>query len=239
MSFNRLNYDTCQYRQTIYESVGPGDYMLTTPSNGCDYCYPWPPTVRLQQAGNSIDRSKTLVDTHSNLLNIEQPASKCPKNKWISQNVNSPLYKFNPQSQTVVKNKYPVHESFTNPPLGENRCHSKDQKLTHWKDCFSHSIESRYSHPASTLRGTGFDRWEYLCFNPQEKATIPFDCYIPNRILVKDNHRPCIPQPLDYRPSLPPNNGPLSCEKTTPVCAAPTRPPSIQCDAHQQYQYSS
>ena len=42
MSFNRLNYDMCQYKQSIYESVGAGSYMLATPSTSCDYCYPKP-----------------------------------------------------------------------------------------------------------------------------------------------------------------------------------------------------
>lgn len=232
MSFNRLNYDTCQYNQSIYESVAPGDYMLATPANGCDYCYPWPPTVRLQQAGDSIDRTKPLVDTHSELLNITRPASKCAKNKWRSQKVKSNLYKFNPKSQPFLS----THEKFTNPPMGENRCDSYDTKLTHWKDCFSHSIESRFTHPASTLRGTGFDRWEWLCFNPQEKTAIPFDCYISNRIVVKDNHRPCVPKPIDHRPVLPPNKGPLDCEKTIPVCAAPTHPASLPCDVNPYYQ---
>ena len=50
MSFNRLNYDMCQYKQTIFESTGPGNYMLATPSTDCEYCYPTPPTVRLQKS---------------------------------------------------------------------------------------------------------------------------------------------------------------------------------------------
>ena len=118
--------------------------------------------------------------------------------------------------------------------MGEKRCNSKDKNLTNWKDCFYHSVESRYSHPASTLRGTGFNRWEWLCFNPQEKAAIPFDCYIPNRILVKDNHRPCIPTPIDYRPLLP-HPKKQECEKTIPVCANPTNPGSSNCKLHPYY----
>ncbi len=224
MSFNRLNSDTCQYKQLVHESVGPGDYMLSTPPNGCDYCYPWAPTVRLQYGGDSIDRSRALVDINSELLNINKPASKCPEKRWVSQNVKNG-YKFNNSTRKSLKN---IKEDFSNPSMGDNRCNSKDGNLTNWKDCFYHSIESRYVTPASTLRGTGFDRWEWLCFNPQEKAAIPFDCYIPNRIVVKDNHRPCIPTPIDYRPLLPVATH-QECEKTTPVCANPTNPRSINC----------
>ena len=227
MSFNRLNFDTCQYEQTIHESIAPGDYMLETPPNGCEHCYPWAPTVRLQYGGDSINTTKPLVDTHSELLNINKRASKCAQNKWISQNLENSS-NFNARTNRILKNKYPT-ESFTNPPMGNNRCNSKDNTLTHWKDCFHHSVESRYSHPASTLRGTGFDRWEWLCFNPQEKASIPFDCYIPNRIVVKDNHRPCIPKPIDHRPLLPVETH-QSCEETIPVCAAPTHPLSNTCN---------
>ena len=30
MSFNRLNYDTCSYKQVLEESIGPGEYQLAT-----------------------------------------------------------------------------------------------------------------------------------------------------------------------------------------------------------------
>tara|TARA_Y100000385_G_scaffold290811_1_gene365521 strand:- start:573 stop:1211 length:639 start_codon:yes stop_codon:yes gene_type:complete len=212
--------------------------MLATPANGCDYCYPSPPTVRLQYAGDSIDRTKPLIDTSSELLNIVNPASKCPQKKWVSQKVNN-LYKFNPDSRKELGQKVPVKEGFVSPVGKKVGCVSKNENLTHWKSCFDHSIESRYTHPASTLRGTGFDRWEWLCFNPQEKAAIPFDCYIPNRILVKDNHRPCIPRPIDYRPVLPPNQEMTDCEKTTPVCAVPTHPSSLPCKMNSFYSQNS
>ena len=69
MSFNRLNYDMCQYKQSIYESTGPGNYMLATPSSECDYCYPTTPSVRLQKAGDSINRNAALVDQDGELNN--------------------------------------------------------------------------------------------------------------------------------------------------------------------------
>ena len=86
------------------------------------------------------------------------------------------------------------------------------------------------------MRGTGFDRWEYLCFNPQEKATIPFDYNVSNRILVKDNHRPCVPKPIDPKSGYPPESGNPMCEKTMPVCSVPTNPTSLPCKTHKYYQ---
>ena len=31
-----------------------------------------------------------------------------------------------------------------------------------------------------------------------------FDFNINNRLIVKDNHRPCVPRPIDQSPALPP-----------------------------------
>ena len=73
------------------------------------------------------------------------------------------------------------------------------------KDCTGLTTEeTRLSNPPCTLRGTGWNRWEWLCKNPQDKALVPFDFNINNRLVVKDNHRPCVPQPKDQAPLLPP-----------------------------------
>ena len=62
---------------------------------------------------------------------------------------------------------------------------------------------NRLGDPPCTLRGTGWNRWEYLCQNPQENVMMPFDWFVPGRILSKDSHRPCIPKPNNPSPSLP------------------------------------
>jgi hypothetical protein len=223
MSFNRLNYDMCQYKQTIEESVGPGDYMLLTPSISCDYCYPWPPTVRLQKGGDSINRHEPLVDIESQLINIHRPGKI---NECLSFTEQAKVDKI----EKIEKNK-----------KNENNANNAKEtdNLTHWKNCFEHSVESRYTHPAAELRGTGFNRWEWLCFNPQEKTCIPFDYNISNRIVVKDNHRPCIPTPIDSRLSLPDYKGEVPCELTTPVCIASTVPKSISCKTNSYYSNQS
>lgn len=95
-------------------------------------------------------------------------------------------------------------------------------------NCFKESDETRNSNPASNLRGTGWNRWEILCKNPQEKALVPFDFNISNRLIVKDNHRPCIPRPVDVRRSLPKPTSKANIERTEPVYANPTAPTSIQ-----------
>lgn len=68
------------------------------------------------------------------------------------------------------------------------------------------SEDTRLSNPPCTLRSTGWNRWEWLCRNPQDKALLNFDHNISNRLIVKDNHRPCIPQPLSPCDALPSAN---------------------------------
>jgi hypothetical protein len=69
-------------------------------------------------------------------------------------------------------------------------------KTNKLKDCgsdFMNPEDTLLSNPPCTLRGTGWNRWEQLCENPQDKAIMPFEREISNRTIVKDNHRPCIP----------------------------------------------
>lgn len=87
--------------------------------------------------------------------------------------------------------------------LGEKFCN-----LKHFRDCDRRAPTegTRLSNPPCTLRGTGWNRWEWLCRNPQDKALVPFDYNINYRLIAKDNHRPCIPKPIDQTPSLPEKN---------------------------------
>lgn len=78
-----------------------------------------------------------------------------------------------------------------------NLLHTKENDMISPED-------TRLSNPPCTLRGTGWNRWEWLCTDPQDRAITPFETNINNRIVVKDNHRPCIPKPLDNSLSLPP-----------------------------------
>lgn len=76
--------------------------------------------------------------------------------------------------------------------------------LKHMKDCeFLSPEDTKMSNPPCTLKGTGWNRWEWLCEDPQNKSIVPFETDINNRIVVKDNHRPCIPTPLDMSDMLP------------------------------------
>lgn len=89
-------------------------------------------------------------------------------------------------------------------------------------DCRSspETEDTRLSNPPCTLRGTGWNRWQWLCQDPQQSALIPFDWNISNRLVVKDNHRPHIATPLDPRVVLPSAHD-TPAAGSQPVASAP------------------
>jgi len=198
MSFNKLKYDTCSYKQVLEESTGPGEYQLASPHVSCEPCFNKDPRFRLQKNGVSLNTRMNMIDTDSELMNITRSQSNCSEKK------------FNPK--------------FNNAGNIEN-----PSDMLHLTECQNLTTEdTRLSNPPCTLRGTGWNRWEWLCQDPQERVLIPFDYEIDTRNNVRDNHRPCIPEPLDPSESLPsPTNEPImnNIEK---VKGVPTGPPSVQ-----------
>lgn len=71
------------------------------------------------------------------------------------------------------------------------------------KECAFPQTFSRLVDPPCTARGTGWNRWEWLCDNPQETVMVPFDNLVTTRLQQKDQHRPCIPKPMDPNAVLP------------------------------------
>ena len=204
MSFNRLDYDTCAYKHVLSESVGPGEYQLGTPPISCEPCFPKDPAYRLQREGASVDARSKMIDVDSELMNITRLSSKCPNKKYL-------------------------------PSENQNGEICEGVRLHHYKECdMPTSEETRTSNPACNLRGTGWNRWEWLCLDPQERVLIPFDTNISNRIIVKDNHRPCLPNPISVEESLPrPVDKPLVSD-IVPTCGVPTEPPSVQWRSSRQ-----
>lgn len=78
--------------------------------------------------------------------------------------------------------------------------------LVNSKECSFPQVHSRLVDPPCTLRSSGWNRWEWLCENPQEAAMIPFDNSITTRLQQKDQFRPCIPVPIDSTTLMPSPN---------------------------------
>ena len=82
--------------------------------------------------------------------------------------------------------------------------------------------DTRLSDPPCNLRGTGWNRFQPLCLNPQDQVLFPGEYQIPTRIIVKDNHRPCVPTPaVNTMLPLPKR---VPCPEIKKVCGAYTSP---------------
>ena len=113
----------------------------------------------------------------------------------------------------------------------ESRCptekympnNTMNNDLVNSKTCHFPVDDTRLNNPASNLRGTGWNRFETLCKNPQENITFPGTYLIPTRLVVKDNHRPIVKKPNVN--DMNPNESKEPCETISgSVCANPTRP---------------
>jgi hypothetical protein len=88
--------------------------------------------------------------------------------------------------------------------------------------CLAPTEDTRLSNPACTLRSTGWNRWEWLCWNPQDRAIIPFEWNTSYRIVAKDNHAPCFELPLDQTSFYPNEKSPDHPEtRSIPVWTPP------------------
>ena len=195
MSFTKLSYDKGAYKNAINQSIKPGSYYLDKPRIDCSHCYPYPVSVIPQQRGVSMYSNKNLVDVSSELLGITRKASEDPTKHYTPS--------------------CPPNSCDTGYPCGGGvigKCNGLkegsrpgDEGLVHFKDCFLPAEETRTTNPACNLRGTGWNRWEWLCMNPQENIEIPFSNNVSNRIVFKDNHRPSIPTPMESTNVIPPS----------------------------------
>lgn len=176
MSFNRLHFDNDAYKHSLLQSVGPGAYLLGTPRNDCQTCYPEDPSIRIERGGGGAScPAADLVDVDSELMGISRKRSLCPSKQYLPG-----------QTKNVCQPRLPARNC--------QRTASED---------------TRVSNPACNGRGTenGFNRWQWLPCDPQSGAIARFPMNTNYRLVVKDNHRPCVTIPNSTTalpPKLPP-----------------------------------
>ena len=219
MSSNRLKYDLGNVSVDLKQSTEPGNYYLSPPLVSCPgktNCYPKNPTIRLQKEGGSVDKSRFLVDVSSDLLGLNVTPGP------YRSNSRDPSHKYVPICEQQLCNS---GEPCGQGVIGDCKNGVNGDNMEHFPDCeIPSSEDTRISNPSCNLRGTGWNRWDWLCKNPQERVEIPFDWNINNRLVVKDNHRPCIPTPIDGGlPDYPE----LPCENTVNTCSNYTVPASV------------
>ena len=174
-ALNSLLYDPATYRQSLRQSVGPGQYVLTPVTPSCRPCLALDPRVAVGTSGVAAcdpgRGGQSLVDVESDLHNLTRPATHDPRG----------LYRGDGGAPVVCA-------SSLAPPACDG----------------IPAVDTRLNNPPCTLRGTGWNRFEWLCQDPQQRALMPFDAYIDTAIVVKDNHRPFLARPVDQTLALPP-----------------------------------
>ena len=112
--------------------------------------------------------------------------------QYAKTDVESDLLNINRPTTKTVCNQYDPQKDKINKAAATNA-----------KETSFPQTNSRLVDPPCTLRSSGWNRWEWLCDNPQEGVMIPFDNFVTTRLQQKDQYRPCIPKPIDSASILP------------------------------------
>lgn len=160
-------------------------------------CFIDDPNIIMQKVGVSVDRTKPMIDIDSELMGITRKLSHDPKKKFI-------------------------------PKMDKNGNVCSDTKKINYDPCNNIPTEStRLSNPSFNLRGTGWNRWEWLCKNPQDKIETEYSSNIDTKVMFKDNHRPIIENPIDIVNSLPKEQNNNEEKEEYTFDEVPTGPSSV------------
>jgi len=164
----------------------------------CQECFVKDPSYNLQRAGVSVDAEMPMIDVDSELMGLTRKLSNNPAEKYL-----------------------PKEDSAGNP--------CSDRPKVHRKDCNMPRMEyTNLSNPSCNLRGTGWNRWEWLCQDPQQGVISPLYFGTDTKQLAKDNHRPCLPSMTNMNNSLPKASNEPMVTTIAPVAGVPTGPVSVQ-----------
>lgn len=171
-------------------SRGPFSYIENTPF--AEPTYPENPNVRIQGTGDSLDCSQSLIDQNSDLLNINRIYTRCPESRYMPK-----CHGVDCDSSGAVVQ--PGKKGIETPIQGA-KCGEQHKK--NFPVC---DLTTENTHLTMPCRNSerSLNRWDWLPCNPQANVEIPFDHNIQYRNIVKDNHRPCLPVPLDQNLCLP------------------------------------
>lgn len=184
-ALSSLLYDPGAHQAKNNLSVGPGQYVLGPVGAHCQPCLTLDPRINAQHVGDSLCQTQSMVDTESELMNLTRPATRAPCG----------LYRGDGGQPTVC-----------GAPLG-----GKGGAALPYPVCNAiPTVDTRLVNPPCTLRGTGINRFEWLCQDPQKNALMPFDANIDTSIVTKDAHRPFLARPIDQTLALPNGNRDLN-----------------------------
>lgn len=194
MAFSNLKYDTGAYQTTIKQSTGPIHYRLDPiQNNQCQPCRPAEPGY-LGKVGVSLPKFMSLINVDSEIRGLNYPTTKDPSEQ------------FNPNQPNPNIEETDAQNGGMNKPWNE-------QETYNLPECNLTTEHSRLSLPVCLNREIGINRFDPLCLHHQDENRWlhPGEIGINYRMVVKDNHRPCVPKPLDPRAGLPMGGNLATC----------------------------
>jgi len=216
-SFERLMYDPAAYARDLKQSTDPIRYRLDPSfANTCRPCRA-PQVGWIGKVGVSLTHQRPLVDVESDLKLLDYRASRDPQQKYIPD-CKIPNHQRGGGDNTCMEG-YPCGGGVV------AGCQARQEQLYHFPSCDIGTDYTRISNPICTSRGVGINRFAPLCLQPQDEDRwlTPSQCGINYRMVVKDNHVPCVPRPVDPTPLLP-KGGELPCPPVEPVCGNYLKP---------------
>ena len=178
-SMSGLRYDAGTYHTHMRQSVGPGQYVLAPLGPNCTNCLAGDTRIAQGTSGVATCGTASFIDVESDLHNLSRRATLDPGG----------MYRGNGGPPQVCG-------------AGAG---SSGAQLVGAAACDGiPTVDTRLANPPCTLRGTGWNRWEWLCTDPQARALMPFDFNVDTSIIVKDNHRPHVARLVDPTLALPP-----------------------------------
>ena len=160
-------------------------------------CFVEDPNIMMQKGGVSVDMTNPMIDIDSELMGITRKLSNDPEDKYL-------------------------------PKMDKDGNICSETKKINYEPCNQIKTEpTRLSNPSYNLKGTGWNRWEWLCQNPQDKLDIEFSMNTNTKILAKDSHRPVVPNPLGFSDSLPKEKNENKKEEVYEFEEVPTNPVSV------------
>lgn len=196
-AWQKLKFDPATYETDIKQSTSPLRYFMDPIyANPCgQICRP-ADIGYIGKVGASIDKSHSLIDTESDLKLLNYRASKAPQ------------YQYHPSA-----NQHGCQTGYPGPGAGgiqfeildQDKCRDPSDKWNFPECSQLRSEYTRVTYPTCDLKGTGVNRFQPICMDPQHPSRWehPSEIGINYRMVVKDNHRPCIPRPMDQTAVLP------------------------------------
>jgi len=191
LNFQRLKYEPGNYNQEIYQSTE----ILKRTFDPVNVYRPnagraEEPGVN-SKFGVSYNTNQLLVDQESELKNLTRPLTRRPSAMHM------------PYCKTCGKHNDSIQNSLKSDH--NNGCGSCQKAMYHFPSTSINKDYTRISNPTTNFKEIGINRFQttYLDFQDPTRWEHPGETNINYRMVVKDNHVPCLPVLIDQRAALP------------------------------------